>query len=47
MKYYIIESGSTGREFDTLQDFLDAIKDLAETYDSFGEDWFEIEVVNG
>lgn len=46
MKYYIGKSGGTGRKFDNLQDFLDAIKDLAETYDSFGEDWFEIEVVN-
>ena len=46
MKFYIGECGSTGREFDNIIDFLDAITDLASTYEENGEDWFEIEVVN-
>ena len=33
MKYFISEQGSTGREFDNIQDFLDAISDLAVTYE--------------
>lgn len=46
LKFYINESGSTGREFDSVQDFLDAICDLAETYEENGEEWFEIQVLN-
>lgn len=46
MKYYIGESGSSGREFDSIQDFLDAIADLANIYEENGEEWFEIQVVN-
>lgn len=44
MKYFISEQGSTGREFDNIQDFLDAISDLAVTYEENGEDCFEIKV---
>ena len=44
MKYFISERGSTGREFDNIQDFLDAISDLATTYEENGEDYFEIKV---
>ncbi len=46
MKYFIGASGSTGREFDSIQDFLDDICDLAETYEENGEEWFEIQVLN-
>ena len=46
VKYYIGECGSSGRQFDTLPEFLKAIKDLAQTYEENGEDWFEIEVAN-
>lgn len=44
MKYFISEQGSTGREFDNIQDFLDVISDLAVTYEENGEDCFEIKV---
>lgn len=46
MKYFISEQGSTGREFVNIQDFLDAISDLAATYEENGEDYFEIRVEN-
>ena len=46
MKYFIGENGSTGREFDSIQDFLDAIADLAKTREENGEEWFEIQIVN-
>lgn len=46
MKFYIGEVGSSGREFDTLTEFLDAISDLASTYEENGEECFEIEVIN-
>ena len=46
MKCFIGESGSTGREFDSIQDFLDAIADFAQTHEENGEEWFEIQVVN-
>lgn len=46
LKYFISESGSTGREFDSIQTFLDAIADLADTYEENGEEWFEIQVLN-
>lgn len=47
MKYYIGESGSTGREFDNIRDFLDAISNLASTHEETEDDWFEVEIVNG
>ena len=46
MKYFIGENGSTDREFDSIQDFLDAIADLAQTREENGEEWFEIQIVN-
>lgn len=46
MKYFIGENGSTGREFDSIQDFLDAITDLAQSREENGEEWFEIRVEN-
>lgn len=45
MKFYIGESGSSGRKFDNIDDFFKALKDLIGTYTEEGEDWFEIEVV--
>lgn len=45
MKYYIGESGSTGRYFDSFDDFVKALRDLADTYEQEHEDVFEIEVV--
>ena len=47
MKFYIVKPGSSWQEFDTITEFLKAISDLANTYAENGEDWFEIEVVNG
>lgn len=47
MEFYIGESGSSGRKFDNLEDFLKAITDLVSTYKESGETWFEIEVING
>ena len=46
LKYFIGASGSTGREFDSIQVFLDAIADLAQTHEENGEEWFEIQVAN-
>lgn len=46
MEYYIGESGSSGRRFDNIREFLDEIADLANTYAENGEPYFEIEVVN-
>lgn len=46
MKYYIGESGSSGRQFETWEDFIKALKDLADTYAEQGKDWFEVEVIN-
>ena len=45
MRFYIGESGSSGRKFDNVYDFLKALQDLADTYAEEGEDWFEVEVV--
>ena len=47
MKYYIGECGSSGRYFDTVDEFINAITDLIDIYKDNGEDWFEIEVING
>lgn len=44
MKFLLYEFNSTGREFDNIQDFLDAIADLANTYEENGEECFEIKV---
>ena len=46
MKYFIGENESTDREFDSIQEFLDAIADLAQTREENGEEWFEIQIVN-
>ena len=46
LKYFIGASGSTGREFDSIQDFLDAIADLAQTHEKNGEEWFKIQIVD-
>lgn len=45
MKYYIGEPGSTGRYFDELEEFIEAIKDLIEKHKSESESIFEIEIV--
>lgn len=47
MRYYIGESGSSGKEFDTLAEFLEEIENRAIVCENLGEEWFEIEVVNG
>lgn len=46
LKYFIGENESTGREFDSIQEFLDAIADLAQTREENGEDRFEIQIMN-
>lgn len=45
MNYYIGESGSTGRYFDDLDDFVSALRDLADIYETEGEEIFEVEVI--
>ena len=42
MNYYIGEPGSTGRYFD---DFVSALRDLADTYETEGNETFEVEVI--
>ena len=46
MKYYIGSDTGSGQEYDTIQDFLDAIADAAQTRAENGEDWFEIHIEN-
>lgn len=46
MIYYIAESGSAERSFDNLTNFIEALKDLASTYESEGKETFEIEVAS-
>ena len=46
MKFYIGGHGSSGQQFDNVEDFINAIEDLADTYEKNGKDWFEIEVVH-
>lgn len=46
MKFIIKENGSTDREFDSIQDFLDAIADLAQVREENSEERFEIKVEN-
>lgn len=46
MTFYIGESGSSGRKFTNEDDFIDAIRELIDTYKNNGEEWFEIQVVN-
>ena len=45
MNYYIGESGSTGRYFDDFDDFVSALRDLADTYEIEGDKTFEVEVI--
>ena len=45
MNYYIGESGSTGRYFDDFDNFVSALRDLADTYETEGNETFEVEVI--
>ena len=45
MKFIIIENGSTDREFDSIQDFLDAVADLAQSREENSGEKFEIQFV--
>ena len=45
MNYYIGEPGSTGRYFDDFDDFVSALRDLADIYETEGEETFEVEVI--
>ena len=45
MNYYIGEPGSTGRYFDNFDDFVSALRDLADTYKIEGNETFEVEVI--
>ena len=45
MNYYIGEPGSTGRYFDNFDDLVSALRDLANTPETEGEETFEVEVV--
>ena len=45
MNYYIGEPGSTGRYFDDFNDFVSALRDLANTHETEGGETFEVEVI--
>ena len=45
MNYYVGEPGSTGRYFDDFDDFVSALRDLANTHETEGEATFEVEVI--
>lgn len=45
MNYYISEPGSTGRYFDDFDNFVSALRDLADTYKIEGDETFEVEVI--
>ena len=45
MNYYICESGSTGRYFNDFDNFISALRDLANTHETEGEETFEVEVI--
>ena len=45
MNYYVGEPGSTGRYFDDFDDFVSALRDLANTNETEGEETFEVEVI--
>ena len=45
MNYYVGEPGSTGRYFDDFDDFVSALRDLANTHETEGEKTFEVEVI--
>lgn len=42
MKFLLYELNSTGREFDNIQELLDAIADLAQAYEENGEKMFAV-----
>ena len=46
MKYFIREQGMRDRKFDNIQDFLDVISNIAETYEENNEDCFVISIEN-
>ena len=45
MNYYVDEPGSTGRYFDDFDDFVSALRDLANAHETEGEETFEVEVI--
>ena len=45
MNYYIGEPRSAGRYFDTFADFVSALRALADTYETEGNETFEVEVI--
>ena len=45
MNYYIGEPGSTGRYFDDFDDFVSALRDLANTHKTEDKETFEVEVI--
>ena len=45
MNYYVGEPGSTGRYFDDFDDFVSALRDLANTHETEGKETFEVEVI--
>ena len=45
MNYYIGEPGSAGRYFDNFDDFVSALRDLADTYETEGNETFEVEAI--
>lgn len=44
MKFSLYEFNSTGRNFDSIQELLDAIADLAQTYEENGKEVFAVEI---
>ena len=45
MNYYIGEPGSTGRYFDDFDELVSALRDLAKTHETEGNETFEVEVI--
>ena len=45
MNYYIGEPGSTGRYFDDIDIINKELRDLADTYETEGDETFEVEVI--
>ena len=45
MNYYVCEPGSTERYFYDFNDCVSALRDLANTHETEGEETFEVEVI--
>lgn len=46
MKYYIGSCNGSGIEAETFEDFVAYLRDMAETAEKQGDEWFEVNVEN-